>query len=545
MGKETRHTVRVALALLLALALIIPASTTASATGPGGWGHLGVGTADTLPGTPYDLNADKPGVLLAGGSFLNAGGKPAADYIAKWNGTSWNAVGTPALNGAVHAIAVDGPMIYVGGNFTNAGGDARADYLAVWDSNANHWASFCSTGAEAPIEALVTSLEIIGSDLYVGGSFQNGAEIPSADYLLRCSLLTGMPSSTVTSDGDFNGGIYAMDSDTNGNLYVGGGFTNVDDMPLASKVAYLDTVGVWHAMGTGANPTLPAVDSFVRTLTVQGTDVYIGTDSNNIGGLANADHVAKWNGSAWSAMGSNTAGTNGWFTDPSNTYLYGMTTSGSFVFVTGQFQNANSNPRADYVAYYDGAEWHNLGSNGAGNGPWIGTGEAMTMWQGRLVAAGNFNDAGGDLLADRVATFDLLRPDAKIALNAAGPFAGSNVYSPTGKGETKTVSVQRGHSRSFFIRIENDGLSTDSFKIHGTGSANGYSVKYFSGPLDVTQSVRAGTRSTGPLDPGEFVTVKMVVKLANNTANVGKFLTKAKSGPNTEHDAVKTVVKAN
>jgi hypothetical protein len=397
------------------------------------------------------------------------------------------------------------------------------------------------------LAANVQGLEIIGPNLYVGGSFQNGAGIASADYVLACSLSTGQAYSTVTDPtGAFSGGIYAMDTDSNGNLYVGGGFSNLENVSSADNVAYFNTTSsTWNALGAGPTVSQGAVTSFVRTLTVQGTDLYIGTDANNIAGIPEADHVAKWNGSAWSALGTNTDGTNGWFTDANNTYLYGMETSGQFLFTIGSFQNANGNPRADYVAYFDGTTWRNLGSNGAGNGPWIGVGEALMMWQGRLIAGGNFNDAGGDLKADRVVSFDLLRPDAKIALSSGGPYSGSNVYSATaGTRQTKIVKVQRGKSKTFFLRFENDGLSTDSFKIHGTGSANGYSVKYFSGPMDATNAVRAGTLSTGPLDPGEFVTLKMVVKLANNTANTGAFLTKAKSGPATEHDAVKAVVKA-
>ena len=39
----------------------------------------------------------------------------------------------------------------------------------------------------------MTSLQIIGQTLYVGGEFQNGAGIASADYLLACDLPSGAP----------------------------------------------------------------------------------------------------------------------------------------------------------------------------------------------------------------------------------------------------------------------------------------------------------------------------------------------------------------
>ena len=46
------------------------------------------------------------------------------------------------------------------------------------------------------------------------------------------------------------------------------------------------------------------------------------------------------------------------------------TGTGSNLFVTGTFQNANGDARADNVAWFDGTAWHPLGSDGAGNGPW-------------------------------------------------------------------------------------------------------------------------------------------------------------------------------
>ena len=151
-----------------------------------------------------------------------------------------------------------------------------------------------------------------------------------------------------------------------------------------------------------------AVDAYVRSITAHGTDVYVGTDATDVAGIAQADHVARWNGSAWSALGSNTAGSNGWF--PASSFIYAMTTSGSLVFATGSFQNANGEPRADDVAYFDGSAWQPVGSNGAGNGPWIGDGTALATYGQKLIAGGNFTSAGGDTMAHGIASYPLV-PD--------------------------------------------------------------------------------------------------------------------------------------
>ena len=74
----------------------------------------------------------------------------------------------------------------------------------------------------------VTSLQIIGQTLYVGGEFQNGAGIASADYLLACDLAGGASSTTVVDPAHpFSGSVYALAADSNGTLYAGGGFTNL------------------------------------------------------------------------------------------------------------------------------------------------------------------------------------------------------------------------------------------------------------------------------------------------------------------------------
>lgn len=533
---------RLLLAFAVAFTLMTQLTTAALATGPGGWNHFGHGTtaaASALNGAVYALNADSPGILYAGGAFTNAAGNGHADYIASWNGTHWAPVGSPTLNGAVNAIAYHAGKVYIGGQFTNVGGDPDLDFLAVW--NGASWLSPCNV--THAITASVQALQIIGDTLYIGGSFANGAGIPSADYLLACDLTTGAASSTVPTDGDISGGIRALTADSNGTLYVGGSFSNLRAIPEADDVAYYSG-GTWHAMGSGpANHGNAAVWGIVRSLAAHGTDVYVGTDAVDIGQIPQADHVAKWDAvtQSFSAMGSNTASSNGWF--PASSFIYAMATSGPLVFAAGSFQNANGEPIADMIAFFDGSAWHPLGSDGAGNGPLDAQVDALAIYALGLCAGGNFTNAGGDGLADSLGSYALLRPDARIGTHPAGPFAGNNVYSATAAGESKTISVGRGHTGTFYADIQNDGLFADTFKVHGTGTASGFTVSYFKGTTNVTAQVNAGTYSTGSLAPGAHVTLKVVVKVAASSASSGKFLVKATS-PGTPPDAVKAIVKA-
>ena len=203
----------------------------------------------------------------------------------------------------------------------------------------------------------------------------------------------------------FSGPVKALTATSDGRLYAGGRFGNLENNAAADNIAYLPAGGTWQPMGSGGGTCGCALDAYVRGLAANGTDVFVGTEGSNVAGIAQADHVAKWDGSAWSAVGSNTAGTNGWF--PATTNIYDLASVGSNVFATGTFQNANGDPRADNVAWFDGTTWQPVGSNGAGNGPWIGEGSALAIVERELYAAGNFTSAGGDNQAQSAASFRL------------------------------------------------------------------------------------------------------------------------------------------
>ncbi len=386
--------------LALSAVVIGTIATFALAAGPGGWGHLGDG--GTLRSDSLDLVASalavSSGVLYVGGEFTDAGGNLAADRIATWNGSSWGAVGPAGSisNGRVADIAVSGNKVYAGGSFQNAGGVGSADFLAVWDGAS--WAPFCAPTGPGYAGGNVTSLQIIGPTLYVGGEFQNGAGIASADYLLACDLASGNPSPAVADPAHpFSGPVYALAAGSDNTLYAGGNFVDVENIAAADYVAYRSG-GVWNAMG--------GVTGIVRGLTTVGTDAYVGTDANNVAGIPQADHVAKWNGTEWSALGAGAGGTNGWL--PSTASIEDLAGVGPNLFVTGSFQDANGDSRADRVAFSDGADWHPLGSTGAGDGPLSGSnGLALALVDRQLYAAGNFTSAGGDPQARSVASFAL------------------------------------------------------------------------------------------------------------------------------------------
>jgi PKD repeat protein len=391
----------------------------AHATGLGGWDHLGTGLngrVDALISVPHFGSV--PDSVYAGGVFTSAGGDTSTALIARWDGTAWHSIGAPpistAVGASVAAIAVDSTTgkIYVGGNFINVGGNANADFVAVWDGVS--WQPACNPTPEGN----VSSLQINGRTLYVGGAFSPPASLPTGQSLLACNMDTGVATSTVAAAIDMNGAIYGLTADSAGRLYAAGSFININSIATADHVAMYD--GTWHAMNVG-------VDAITRSIASDGTNVYIGSDSVNIDGIDQADHVAKWDGATWSALGANTGNTDGWL--PFSASINSIATSGSNVFVAGSFQNADGHATADMVAGFNGFSWSPMGSDGAGNGPLGAAANAITIFGGQIVVGGNFTTAGGDNRAGYIARYPgAAHPlTAVIRLGGGGfaPFVGS------------------------------------------------------------------------------------------------------------------------
>ena len=300
-------------------------------------------------------------------------------------------------NGIVQAIAYHAATgrIFAGGTFLNAGGNADADSLAVW--NGTTWAPFCNDPTPPAFSGLVAALQIVGNTLWVGGSFQNGAHIATADYLLGCDLTTGAASSPYAVDGDGQP-IYDLTANAAGTLFVAGPSINYGGIVGADRVAALSSGGVWSAMGAAG-----AVTGIARSIEAVGSDVYVGSDGSNIAGIAQADHVARWDGVAWNAVGADTATTNGYF--PATASINAIRSTPSGLVAAGQFLNADANPLADHIALFNGSSWTTMGSDGAGNGAINPNVLSLAMFGSTLFATGGFTNAGGDPKAQGIACF--------------------------------------------------------------------------------------------------------------------------------------------
>jgi hypothetical protein len=106
-----------------------------------------------------------------------------AKNIAKWNGSTWSALGS-GVNGGVIAIAVSGNDVYAGGWFASAGG-VSANNIAKWEDSS--WSALGS-GMYSSVYAIAVN----GSDAYVGGYFTTAGRKASSRFAIYHGVPVGV-----------------------------------------------------------------------------------------------------------------------------------------------------------------------------------------------------------------------------------------------------------------------------------------------------------------------------------------------------------------
>lgn len=152
-----------------------------------------------------------------------------------------------------------------------------------------------------------------------------------------------------------------------------------------------------------------ALDSVVNALAVIGTDLYAGGVFSSAGGVA-ANHVAKWDGTNWSALGSGASALcQGIVGDPFECgAVDSLATDGRFLYVGGRFCKAGG-VDAINVARWNGTNWANLGNglryDDATSCHGNGAVRVLLANETEVFAGGEFWLAGG-VAANNVARWD-------------------------------------------------------------------------------------------------------------------------------------------
>ncbi len=333
-----------------------------------------------------DLVVDSRDQLFAGGHFCLIQSDRYVGYVARWDGSNWTLLGS-GMNHTVYDLAVDGQdNIYAGGEFTSAGG-VPANRIAKWDGRS--WSALGSgLGGEAPIIADLEADE--SGDLFVTGQFESAGGIPIQliamwDGASWKDMAPGKNIGWLEGDSPF---IYDLSVGQRGDLYAGGSFATIDGVE-ANNIARWDGSD-WSALG---NMKGNGVNERVSAISVDENDqVFLGGSFTNAGGLS-ANHIARWDGSTWFAW---TEGSEAGMND----IVDALAVDHDGVLYTGGYFTSAGTVSANHIARWDGTQWSALA-----NGVNAAVHAIALDSTGSLYAGGGFT-AAGDVIVNCIARWD-------------------------------------------------------------------------------------------------------------------------------------------
>jgi trimeric autotransporter adhesin len=229
------------------------------------------------------------GDLVVGGDFTTAPGA-AANRVARWNGSSWSALGS-GCNGSVAALAtLSNGDIVAGGTFATAGGIAAAN-IARWDGVA--WNAMGS-GLNGSVASL---LALPNGDLIVAGFFTTAGGV----YTQKTALWSG----GVWSPMAIAPLIFSI-----GNDYAGPMARMADGTIVAALWSYFFGSMLLRWDGTAWQSLVPFSSSntyYGALLATANGDLVVGGRFSSIGTPGSsvpANGIASWNGATFVALPS-------------------------------------------------------------------------------------------------------------------------------------------------------------------------------------------------------------------------------------------------
>jgi hypothetical protein len=192
--------------------------------------------------------------LYAGGNFTGGSGS----YLAKWNGSSWDIVGT-GVNGPIYALICKNNEVYVGGAFTSAGG-VSVNNFAKWSGGV--W-SDVGGGFNDQVNCIYVASDPSGT-IYAGGRFsQSGTNTMNHVSKLVSGVWTQVGtgiSSVVNSIAEYGGSVYAGTENVASPVskFDGSSWSTVSGISGGKVYALASFSGYLYAGGDFSVPTFAA-----------------------------------------------------------------------------------------------------------------------------------------------------------------------------------------------------------------------------------------------------------------------------------------------
>ena len=341
--------------LLVAAALALAASPAARSAG-----SIDAGEAGGTGWMPFDTGMDGSvnsvavlhGQLYAGGGFHMASGA-VVDRIARWNGSTWEALPGGGADGGIRTIIAFRDWLVVAGSFDTVGGVA-AEGLAKWDGS--QWSALPGN-----LFLSVDALAVHGNQLVVAGT----------------SLATGAMEHIARWDG------------ANWSALGGGLDDGVDGLGVHGGMLYAGAMlewpasgdAIWRWDGTTWSVFEDQLDERVYAFGTHEGQLVAAGRFQSIGGVA-ANSIARWNGTTWVPLGAGLGNGLG------NQRVEALCQYDGALWAAGFFESAGGMP-AHHVARWDDSGWSPMGSGADWSTSQCGA------WGGSVVVAGGFEAIDG------------------------------------------------------------------------------------------------------------------------------------------------------
>jgi len=365
------------------------------------WSALGDGFTDSggNPGTINYIAFDTSNNLYAVGNFFYSGSTKCTS-VAKWNGTAWSALGDGLSNdaagnnpGNIKYIAFDtSNNLYAAGNYIYSG-STICNSIAKWDGTA--WSALgdgltISGGYQSNVNFLVFDTS---NNLYAGGNFAtSGATTCDSIAKWNGTAWSSLADGLTDNSGLYPGEVKYLKFDTSNNLYAAGNFKKSRTTILNSIAKWNGTA--WSALGDGFTDSFGILGYIYSLVLDTSNNLYAGGNFKK-SGTTICNSIAKWNGTAWSALGSGFTDAGG---SPGQIYSLALDTSNN-LYAGGGFKYSGSTIY-NSIARWNGTAWSTIGYGVSDNtGLNYGTINVLKFdASNNLYAAGNFYESGNTIL---------------------------------------------------------------------------------------------------------------------------------------------------
>lgn len=375
--------------------------------------------SDSLRGSKIEsISLDTEGRLYAAGDFQHRN-RPHISGFAWWDGERWNGLKTVGQGMSTWVAALqampDGCM-YAGGDFTFAG-STPAQGFACWDGV--KWNGLRSGDALVP-EFVSSIKRLPNGTMYVTGNSnqeEHGSRIQIFKRVDSEWSIIPEPRNGALAEGDLHVREIAIHVD--GTLYAAGALDGANESAIFG-IAQWDG-NRWRLIGSGGERQ---ADEIVDMVVRPDGSLIVGGEFQQIAHLETSG-LAMWDGETWHAFGSGIA----------HDHPYVRVNAVAFVadtlYIGGSFREIDGVP-ADFAAYWDGAEWREMGG---------GTTGAVEVFSpthdGDLLVGGRFGSAGGTTMNN-------------VALWEDGEWKTLN-RGVTGAPHTAVVALAESYDGSIFI----------------------------------------------------------------------------------------------